>query len=205
MRQIRSLLGRLLRCWGAARAEVTWRLKGCPAPAPPHIKQAILRSLAKSHGARILVQTGTFYGETLTALRRTFDELYSVELSHELYGRAAKRFAGDPKIHLRHGDSGRVLSEVLKRVDKPALFWLDGHYSGGPTALGDEVTPILRELRQIAQQSSYCQHLIVVDDARLFDGTDGYPTMQDLKAEAIRLGFTQIDVASDMILLKAAG
>ena len=55
------------------------------------------------------------------------------------------------------------------------LFWLDGHYSGEGTGGCDEVCPIIAELRLIAQ-SKRKDHCILIDDARLFIGEDGYPT-----------------------------
>jgi hypothetical protein len=167
------------------------------------VKRNILRKLAHAHGARIFVETGTLYGETLSALRDSFDKLYSIELSKELYQRALRRFAGDAKIRLLQGDSGDMLADLVKQVDRPALFWLDGHYSGGPTALGREVTPVLRELEQIALVPSRKDHLVVVDDARLFDGTGGYPTIKEFENQAKRLGFAQVNSERDMILLKA--
>mgnify|MGYP001369983704 CR=1 FL=1 len=42
-----------------------------------------------------------------------------------------------------------MLKNIIKNIDKPALFWLDGHYSGGVTGMGDNETPILEELEQI--------------------------------------------------------
>ena len=31
-------------------------------------------------------------------------------------------------------------------MDKPTVFWIDGHYSGGITGIGEAVCPILAEL-----------------------------------------------------------
>lgn len=183
------------------RADIAWRLQGRPLPLPPHIKRGILRRLAARSGVSIFVETGTYFGDTVDALQDAFETLHSIELSDEFYRRATRRFAGNPKVRLWHGDSGDVLADVLTLVDRPALFWLDGHYSGGATALGKDVTPILRELRLIAGHFLRTSHLVVVDDARLFDGTGGYPTMQDLQSEARRLGFGGIEVANDMIVL----
>ena len=194
---------RIYRVWQAARAELIWRIRGCPAPLPPHVKRSVLRKLAKQHRSQIFVESGTYYGETLGALRCRFEELHSIELSDDFYQRAVKRFAHDLKIHLWHGDSGHVLANVATRIHGRALFWLDGHYSGGSTALGCEVTPIMRELKIIAAMPARSDHLVVVDDARLFNGTDGYPTMQQLCSEAAALGLTQINLANDMILLQA--
>jgi hypothetical protein len=186
----------------AVKSEISWRVQGCPAPPPPHVKRKILRRLARRHGSRIMVETGTLYGETLHALRDSFDQLHSIELSRELYEGAKRRFAGDRKIHLWFGDSGEVLSHVLTLVDRPAMFWLDGHYSGGPTALGSEATPIVRELGLVSRHQLHCSNVVVIDDARLFDGTGDYPTLDHLRREAMRLGFTQFKVINDMIVLK---
>lgn len=180
-----------------------WQLNGRPLPPPPHVKQAILRQLARRYRARILVETGTYYGDTLQALHRSFSKLYSIELSVELYRQAVLRFADYPKIWLWNGDSGEVIADVLECVDKPAIFWLDGHYSGGMTALGTEVTPVFRELKLISGHPLRAWHLVVIDDARLFDGTDGYPTIEALSTEAKRLGFVHIDIKDDMVLLAA--
>ena len=200
----RMILGYIRRLNQSLWQEIHWRLQGRPLPAPSHIKHAILRRLARRHRAAILVETGTCYGDTLRALRPLFVELHSIELSPELHRQAVERFARDGKIRLWHGDSGEVLSEVLQHVDEPAMFWLDGHYSEGPTALGSEATPILRELALIADHRLRSSHLIVVDDARYFDGTNGYPTLAELRAAAAGLGFDRIDVANDMIVLSAA-
>ena len=186
----------------AAKSEISWRLQGCPAPPPPHIKRKFLRRLARRHGSRIMIETGTLYGETLHALRDTFEQLHSIELSSELYEAAKRRFAGVDKIHLWFGDSGEVLRQVLTVVDRPAMFWLDGHYSGGPTALGKEATPIVRELGLVSRHRLHASNVVVIDDARLFDGTGGYPTLDHLRREALRLGFTQFSVTNDMIVLR---
>ena len=162
----------------------------------------VLRRIARQCDARVFVETGTYQGDTLKALRRNFDQLHSIELSQRLHGRAAERFAGDRKVRLWCGDSGDLLSEVLECVDKPALLWLDGHYSGGDTALGSEVTPIFRELKVLAQWPWRASYSIVIDDARLFNGTEGYPTLEALRAEAedMRLQFLRVEY--DMIVLR---
>jgi len=89
-------------------------------------------------------------------------------------------------VHIHQGDSGEVLGAVIAPLEEPCLFWLDGHYSGGITALGAESTPILRELEAIAAHPIPA-HVILIDDARCFTGTDGYPTIDDLGALARRL------------------
>ena len=69
----------------------------------------------------------------------------------------------------------------MARLDRPALFWLDGHYSAGITARGDRDTPVLDELRHILSAQE-ARHVIVIDDAREFGVDPGYPTAEELTA-----------------------
>jgi len=147
-----------------------WERRG-KAVSPPHIvKQRVLKSFAEKYGLRTLVETGTYYGDMVEAMKCYFDLIYSIELSNELYKKAKKRFDGEKKIEIIHGDSGVELGKLLDRINQPALFWLDGHYSAGATAKGDKDTPIYEELTHIfSTQNS--GHVVIIDDARCF-GTD---------------------------------
>jgi len=193
---------RCVRDWLRQReAQRRWRQQGHPLPVPPHVKRALLRKRAQRNGLRVFIETGTLFGDTLAALRRHFEELHSIELDPELYRKAAARFANDPKVTLWHGDSGEVLPRVLEGVGQPVLFWLDGHYAGEGTARGAEDTPIRRELAHIARHALSRTHLIVVDDARLFDGRNHYPGLEDLQAYVATLGFGHMLLENDMILI----
>jgi hypothetical protein len=192
------------RWWRERIQERSWRREGCPLPAPAHIKRRWVREHALRHGARIFVETGTLYGDTLAAVRDIFDELHSVELDDALYERASERFADDSQIKLWHGDSGSVLTDVLPAVNNPAVFWLDGHYSGPGTAKGTLDSPIRLELDAIGRHLRRASHLVLIDDARLFDGTNCYPTLDELRAYATTLGFIHMRTERDLILLSAA-
>jgi hypothetical protein len=126
------------------------------------------------------VETGTYYGEMVDAMTYAFRRIYSIELSDDLFQRAQDRFRGQAQVKLLHGDSAQVLPSVLNRLTEPALFWLDGHYSGGETARGVDDTPILSELGQIlaAEETG---HVIVIDDARCFGTDPAYPSLEALK------------------------
>ena len=95
-----------------------WILRGRPARSPHLLKQKVVREYGEKFGLRTLVETGTYYGETLRRLRRCFDQLHSIELSVEFHRRAKERFAGDSKIHLWQGDSGEILVPVIEDVVK---------------------------------------------------------------------------------------
>jgi hypothetical protein len=61
------------------------------------------------------------------------------------------------------------------------LFWLDGHYSGGVTGIGSLETPIIKELQTIFNHPLSKKHVILIDDARLFNGTRDYPKIEELQ------------------------
>lgn len=155
-----------------------WRKRGRPLPPPHGVKQKILRRIADQHGLNILVETGTHLGDMVYAQKNRFKAIYSIELGETLYRRAARRFRKYPHIKIIHGDSGDVLRELVPQLKAPALFWLDGHYSGAGTALGEDHSPIFRELNAIFTMP--VPYVIAIDDARLFGCDPGYPTMDEL-------------------------
>ena len=111
-----------------------WEQDGRPDPPPHAIKQRALRELSEAYGTRVLVETGTYWGDMVAALEDRFDRIYSIELSDFLYEKARRRFRGRDNIEILHGDSAQRLPEVIARLQQPALFWLDGHNSGAETA-----------------------------------------------------------------------
>jgi hypothetical protein len=158
-----------------------WQKAGRPAPPPQFIKERTIQEYRDRFGPRVLVETGTFLGDMVYANRDNFERIYSIELDERLHREAQHRFARWPHITILQGDSAEVLPRVLRELDEPALFWLDGHYSGGFTARGREDTPVRQELQQIANHRVH-GHIILVDDARCFGSDPGYPTLDELRA-----------------------
>ena len=158
-----------------------WVLKGRPFPEPPHLKRKAVLLVASEVSFGAFVETGTYRGDMLAriASKTEIPTVQSIELDHDLAMRAIRRFHKQGRVKIHCGDSGELLQQLTESLPVPALFWLDGHFSGGVTALGDTVTPILNELKAIdaCQRSS---DVILIDDVRLFDGTDGYPTLDHL-------------------------
>jgi 23S rRNA A2030 N6-methylase RlmJ len=176
-----------------------WILAGRPVPPPHLVKQRAIRRYARKFHLPILVETGTYRGEMVEAMRGEFDRIYSVELGRELYELARGRFAGDPRITILQGDSGEVLRDLLPKIDRPALFWLDSHFSGGETARSALITPVVRELETILAHPLARRNVILIDDARLFNGRDDYPTIDAVDAVLARAGFGPCAVKDDII------
>lgn len=147
-------------------------------------RREVIRAYGKHFQMQILVETGTNDGGTPWMLRNDFQEIFTIELGEDLWSDAVQRFAEYPHIHCIRGDSGEVLPHLLPQLKQPALFWLDGHYSGGITAHGDLDTPVVQELEAIFADKR--PHIILVDDARIFKGgpeQDMYPHYEDYPSQ----------------------
>jgi hypothetical protein len=155
-----------------------WERKGRPVPPVHVVKQKAIDAYRIQYGLSTLVETGTYLGDMVEAQRNRFTQIFSIELSERLYRKALKRFKAYSHIHLLQGDSGEKLKEIVAALKEPALFWLDGHYSGGITAKGAKECPVREELA--AMLNSKWQHIILIDDARLFIGSNDYPDMNEL-------------------------
>ena len=167
---------------------------------PSHAqKQGVVRQFAQKYGTPYLVETGTCHGDMVAAMQQEFKKIISIELAEPFYQEACERFKGVANVELIHGDSAKALPQVVARLDAPALFWLDGHYSCGDTARGDSDTPVNEELRAIFQPGGPA-HIVLIDDARCFGGHPAYPTLEQVRAlvHAARPGW-QVEVQRDCI------
>lgn len=147
---------------------------------PPFIKQKIVKTYAKRFSTDVLIETGTFHGGMVIATRKLFKKIYSIELSETYYKIAKRNCAKYRNISLFHGDSSKILPNILSNVKIPCLFWLDAHYIGEDTTRGNTDTPILRELHHILKTSTL-NHVILIDDAQDFVGEKDYPTIEEVK------------------------
>jgi hypothetical protein len=114
--------------------------------------------------------------------------VHSIELSKNLYEKAVIRFKNNPSIHLYLGDSAQILGQIINKLGERTVFFLDGHFSEGDTAKGDENTPIVKELEHI-KKAGIKNSFIIIDDARLFNGPrietqnsslEGYPSINKI-------------------------
>jgi hypothetical protein len=164
---------------GQRRKLGEWEAKGRPVPPPHIVKQSVIKEYAKIYHLNTFVETGTYYGDMVEAMRFSFDRIISIELSPVLFEKAKERFKTANHIQIRQGDSSNELEIILGEIQSPALFWLDAHYSGDMTAKGEKDTPIIEELQLLLRDRSK-HHVIVIDDARLFGTDPAYPTLEEL-------------------------
>lgn len=128
------------------------------------------------------VETGSYLGEGIQLALDTgsYDQIISIELSPHYASFCKSKFASNKNVKILLGDSGQILFRIMKSIDKTATFWLDGHWSGGNTARGSKISPIMEELEAI-KSSKIKNHVILIDDVRGFGGDQfDYHTLDEV-------------------------
>jgi hypothetical protein len=170
-------------------------------------KRAIINGFKEKSDSKILVETGTFLGDTVEFFKSRFEKVYSIELADELAKKAIERFKNDENVRIVHGDSGVEIATIIKNERTPIVFWLDGHYSSEfqmgdewiVTGRTDKDTPVEQELQHVFSDS--IDHIVLIDDARLFVGRNDYPTIEatHAKIESLKPGKYNFEVKDDII------
>ena len=107
----------------------------------------------------VFIETGSFEGDGIQqALDEGFKTVYSIEINTWWFFHCIDRFKDNPGVRIIQGDSAIMLERLLKIINKPVTFWLDGH-------VGADSTPLLKEL-EIIKNHTIKTHTILIDDLR---------------------------------------
>lgn len=121
-----------------------------------------------------VVETGTAQGVTTGVLAAHFKKVWTIELREEYYNTARVTLKDIKNVKMVKGSSAQKLLDVIKQVNAPAVYYLDGHYSGPGTGQDFNIqtpdTPILVEMEALSR-SKY-NNVVIIDDARLFKGQE---------------------------------
>lgn len=161
-----------------------WLMRGQPERTPHLVKQRTVAEYAERYGLRNLVETGTYYGEMIGAMRNRFDRICSIEFDPHLAALARRRFAQDKHVRMLEGDSERLIPELLAGITEPCLFWLDAGYYGFAGQTGNSGR-LATELNAILSHKVQ-QHVVLLDDARGLNGAEGRYTAAQLIEEVER-------------------
>ncbi len=116
------------------RSPLAWTIKPFPRLYRRHYPSDILHRITKEYpeykGINILVETGTFGGDVPWFECHLFKEVHTIEIDKNLYEKAKMRLKNKSNIFCWYGDSAEILSEVLRRIKKRCVFFLDAHWSG---------------------------------------------------------------------------
>ena len=132
------------------------------------VQASTTKDIFAKYPNKYFIESGSYTGNGIQmAIDVGFEKIYSIELQESYYENCCLRFTFYPFVELLRGDSSYLIASILKEIDEPATFWLDGHYSGDDTGKGISNTPLLAELDQI-KQHHIKTHTILIDDIRQF-------------------------------------
>ena len=135
--------------------------------------------LKRRYNLNILVETGTYKGNTPLLAQPFFARIFTIEGDPNRYRKTQAGLTNPAKnITYLFGDSRTELAKVLERSGEPCLLWLDAHWCGGGAIeahqIGDEC-PLREELEAVLASSCADKHVIMIDDARLFTAPPPMP------------------------------
>lgn len=119
------------------------------------------------------IETGTYKGSTAIWAAKNFNNVITIEYSKKLYDQVREKNKNYENINFLFGNSIEKLKEIVPKLDKSAIFWLDAHWSGGDTYGENTECPIIEELEIIVNGG--IPHCIFIDDARLFLSPPPHP------------------------------
>ncbi len=132
------------------------------------------QNIFSKYKSKYFVETGSYIGNGIqSAIDAGFENIISIELSENYYNFCIERFNKFPQVKIIRGDSIKDLYGIIKNINDKITFWLDGHYSGGNTAISEtnKISPLLEELSQI-KNHKIKNHNILIDDLRCWKKDD---------------------------------
>ena len=138
-----------------------------------------IKSVGRMTGARCMIESGTYLGNTARRCAGAFDKVITIEIDQALASAADIHLAKSPNVEVINGDAMEVLPSVLARPEvQDVLVYLDGHFSGGDTGIGTQIEPACDIIFLLAT-CNYKLRSIIVDDFREF-GQPGWPRKSEL-------------------------
>ena len=128
------------------------------------IPTELAERLQRAFDIKVFVESGLGQGTSALWAERHFDTCISIEIDSILVEQFKSRHT-QSNVRIIEGNSGVAIAEIMSSLVTPALFWLDGHT--------DDYTPVLTEIASI--NASTLDHIIWIDDARLFNTLSAWP------------------------------
>ena len=161
-----------------------------------------IRTLRALTGATSVIEVGTFRGVTARRLSYVFPRVVTIEIDEALHRQAKTVCAGRPNVELLLGDGSVLLPGIVAKETKTIIF-LDGHFSGAGTGMGDEPEPVLKELDGLDGLQDRIAG-VLIDDFRLFGVESGWPKKSEVfdKLEQVFKGADwRIAVLNDQVFV----
>jgi hypothetical protein len=167
---------------------------------PDFLKRKFIRNLLKRYRFPIAIESGTYLGKTTSIISTYTQFVYSIEIDKNLYYYCLRK-KNRSNIEYIIGDSAKILSEIVKKINCPLFLFLDGHASGGVTNRSNLVTPLRLELASIDGFEFLNLSLILIDDSSSINGTNDYPSLDEIEKFAQKNRMNLITHKFNMIVL----
>lgn len=157
------------------------------------LSKSFLETLRNKFDITVLIETGTYLGGTAELASIVFKEVYSVELSRDLYEKVKNKFSNKSNIKLYNDSSENFLNNILGNLkNEKLLIYLDAHWSlGNTTKIENKNTPVLDELHCI-KNAGITNAIIIIDDARFFQSKSIVQQQEKLHADPTMYGYPTI-------------
>tara|TARA_B100002019_G_C21190153_1_gene558367 strand:- start:254 stop:946 length:693 start_codon:yes stop_codon:yes gene_type:complete len=153
---------------------VQWSKSNFRVPTPQFIKNSVF--FRYTDESTVWVETGTYKGTSTEFFSKYSKFVHTIEPEFKLFSTTKSELnnKGYTNINFYNGTSEEMLDKVLNDIQCEKLsIWLDGHWSGGDTFLGEKPTPVLEELKIIKKYlQKFKQISILIDDIRDFNNYD---------------------------------
>jgi hypothetical protein len=134
-----------------------------------------IRTLARRTGSTLLVEAGTYLGNTAMRCSRHFERVITIELDPQLHQLARRYLSSRRNVVCMEGDALKLLPSIFEDPEvRRALVFLDGHYSGGETACGELAEPACNEVVILGRHKDKI-NAVIIDDFRCFGRDPGWP------------------------------
>lgn len=137
----------------------------------------------------VVIETGTHRGWGTEAFSKHFKQVYSIELSKELYDYCTETYKHIDNIRFQLGHSPEILTILSNHIKQKYFLFLDAHGSGGDTTFHEGVgrmgSPAIQEI--LACKNNPPEY-IVIDDLQDFDLIPSYPKRPQMVEAAAQIG-----------------
>lgn len=137
----------------------------------------VYKKYPKTKKIKMLVETGTYKGDTCIPMSKLFDKVITIEIVKELYEYSKNKAEEQniTNIDFYLGDSMNILEYIKEEYKNGAIFFMDAHQSGPDTGNNGKIhVPLLEEL-EIILKNNILHSVFIFDDLRFFDSNINKP------------------------------
>lgn len=176
-----------------------WKVTG--SPSDHQFKASLIKEIKNQYNFKVFVETGSFKGDMIRKQLNSFKRIFSIEFLPAFYFPLKEEFKEKKHVELIQGNSGDVLPSLLQQIEEPCIFWLDAHLQVGKPNGSKIDAPVKDEIDAIL--SHPFKNIVLIDDARYFNGSLNYPTIDEVERKFKQKDSTyNVSIQGDVIIIK---